>query len=161
MTLSASSIAKLGLLYAPLANAAKKMAEIAAMRGIQFTITQGFRSVEEQNRLYAQGRSSPGQIVTKAPGGKSWHNYGLAFDLVIVEPDGSLCWDDEDKRWKELGSIGASCGLEWGGHWTGFKDLPHFQWPMRMSYAEAYQIFKDGGTAAVWAELDKKEATAT
>jgi peptidoglycan L-alanyl-D-glutamate endopeptidase CwlK len=31
--------------------------------------------------LYAIGRTKPGKKVTKAKGGTSYHNYGLAFDI--------------------------------------------------------------------------------
>ena len=47
--------------------------------GIQLRITQGYRSIAEQDALYAQGRTAPGEIVTNARGGQSYHNYGLAL----------------------------------------------------------------------------------
>src|SRR5690606_7828810 len=47
--------------------------------GIQLRITQGYRSIAEQDALYAQGRTAPGEIVTNARGGQSNHNYGLAL----------------------------------------------------------------------------------
>jgi peptidoglycan L-alanyl-D-glutamate endopeptidase CwlK len=47
-------------------------------------LTSGYRSKKEQNELYAQGRSKPGQVVTNAKAGQSYHNYGLAVDFVII-----------------------------------------------------------------------------
>ena len=55
-----------------------------------FRVTMGLRTIDEQNTLYAQGRTVPGQIVTNAPGGTSYHNYGLAVDIcemVNGQPD--------------------------------------------------------------------------
>lgn len=54
--------------------------------GIRPLIYCGFRSFEEQLALFAQGRTKPGRIVTKAKPGESYHNYGLAFDWVPVKP---------------------------------------------------------------------------
>src|SRR5205814_6706568 len=47
-------------------------------------IVQGLRTIDEQNALYAQGRTKDGQIVTNAKGGSSYHNYGLAFDFAVM-----------------------------------------------------------------------------
>ncbi|MED0738884.1 M15 family metallopeptidase, partial [Aneurinibacillus thermoaerophilus] len=66
----------------------------AWQRGIYVLITQGYRSIAEQNELYAQGRTKPGKIVTNAKGGTSYHNYGLALDFALYTPDGKqVVWD--------------------------------------------------------------------
>lgn len=103
-------------------------------------VVQGYRSVAEQDALYAQGRSKPGPIVTKARGGSSFHNYGLAIDFAILEDkDGNgtyddLSWDirrDNDKDgtadWLEIVKIFEGAGWEWGGKWASIKDYPHVQ----------------------------------
>lgn len=108
----------------------------AYAQGIYVLITQGYRSIAEQNELYAQGRTKPGKIVTNARGGYSYHNFGLAFDIVIQNADGSLCWSVADKRWKTVGAIGKSLGLEWGGDWRDFPDYPHFQLTFGVSLAD-------------------------
>ena len=97
------------------------------------------RSFAEQDALYAQGRSIPGKIVTKAKGGQSYHNYGLAIDIVLVaDLDGngsyeSASWDthkdfdgDGQADWMEVVAIFKRYGWEWGGDWK-FNDDPHFQ----------------------------------
>lgn len=97
------------------------------------------RTIAEQDAIYAQGRTKPGKIVTRARGGYSWHNYGLAVDIVLihdVDGDGDYdraVWDvksdfDGDKisDWMEVVSIFKSYGWEWGGDWK-FSDPPHFQ----------------------------------
>jgi peptidoglycan L-alanyl-D-glutamate endopeptidase CwlK len=91
--------------------------------GYDLTITQGFRSFAEQDKLYAQGRTTPGQIVTNARGGQSFHNFGLAFDVFDKNQKN---WDAVD--WKGIGKLGEDAGLEWGGTWAKFPDRPHFQY---------------------------------
>lgn len=97
------------------------------------------RTFAEQAVLFAQGRTTPGAVVTKARAGKSYHNYGLAIDIVLlVDKDGNgtfeaASWDvktdfdgDGKSDWQEIVAIFKQYGWEWGGDW-GFKDLPHFQ----------------------------------
>lgn len=96
-------------------------------------VVQGLRTIKEQNDLYAQGRTKPGPIVTKAKGGSSFHNYGLAFDFAIVYGP-NLSWDinaDRDgdgvKDWMEVVKVFEAAGWEWGGRWSSLKDYPHLQ----------------------------------
>ena len=95
-----------------------------AKAGIKVKLTCGYRSVAEQNSLYALGRAKPGKIVTNARGGSSWHNYGLAADYAFII-EGRLTWNGP---WKVFGRIARECGLEWGGDWQKFADRPHVQW---------------------------------
>lgn len=103
-------------------------------------VVQGLRTFAEQNALYAQGRTKPGPIVTKAKGGQSLHNYGVAIDFAILhDKDGNgsyeeLSWDtvaDFDRDgvfdWQEVVASFEAAGWEWGGKWRTFKDLPHCQ----------------------------------
>ncbi len=117
------------------ATKARQLIERAYREGINVIITQGLRTVEEQNELYAQGRTKPGKIVTNAKGGYSYHNYGLAFDFAVLNDDGSVSWN-VDEKWKRVGAIGKSLGLEWGGDWKDFKDYPHFQYTFGLSLAD-------------------------
>ena len=93
--------------------------------GYKVTIFQGFRSFEEQNELYAQGRTKPGAIVTNAIGGDSFHNYGVAVDIVFTV-NGRPSWAN-NHPWSTLGKIGKKHGFEWGGDWVSFPDRPHLQ----------------------------------
>ncbi|MFF2483062.1 M15 family metallopeptidase [Paenibacillus sp. NPDC058071] len=106
----------------------------AADKGIRILITDGFRSHEEQNALYEQGRSAAGSIVTHAKGGDSFHNYGLAIDFAIKTKSGKVLWDLEydgngngKSDWMEVVEIAKKLGFAWGGDWEGFRDYPHFQ----------------------------------
>lgn len=96
----------------------------AEKQGIILRITSGLRTWEEQDALYAQGRTKPGNVVTNAKGGSSNHNYGLAFDVVPIE-NGNVNWNS--KNWNKIGQIGKSVGFDWGGDWSGFVDKPHFE----------------------------------
>lgn len=92
-------------------------------------ITCTYRDLEAQERLYAQGRYLPGQIVTWAKPGDSWHNWRRAFDWVPMRA-GKCVWSvrGHDKElWMLGGELGVKCGLEWGGNWTRHPDYPHFQ----------------------------------
>ena len=80
----------------------------------------------EQERVYAQGRTAPGDIVSNARPGDSYHNYALAFDAVPLAYKSMQNWNPSGLYWRQIGAIGQSLGLEWGGSWTR-EDLPHFQ----------------------------------
>lgn len=123
---------KLQKLHPTLAAKARQLITAAFKEGINIIITQGYRSKEEQDALHAQGRTRPGKKVTNAPGGYSYHNYGLAFDFAVLNDDGSINWT-VDNKWKRVGALGKSLGLEWGGDWKGFKDYPHFQFTFELS----------------------------
>lgn len=94
--------------------------------GIEMLITDAYRSIAEQNKIYAQGRTTAGKIVTNAKGGSSYHNYGLAFDFCLVDGEGLPYWIVNEK-WLAVVKIAKEYGFEWGGDWTSFKDYPHFQ----------------------------------
>ena len=103
---------------------ADKLIAIARLLGMDLRITSGFRSFKEQDKLYAQGRTKPGNIVTNAKGGQSMHNFGVAFDIV----DRKLGYNLSSYQWKWLNVIASLLKLEWGGTWGAFSDKPHFQY---------------------------------
>ncbi len=113
----------------------EKLIERCYARGVWVLITQGLRTYAEQDALYAQGRTKPGQVVTKAQGGYSNHNFGFAADFALLLRDGrTVSWDtlrDDDKDslpdWSEVVEEAKKLGLEWGGDWGSFKDMPHLQ----------------------------------
>ena len=97
------------------------------------------RTFAEQDELYAKGRTKAGKIVTNAKGGLSYHNYGLALDIVLlVDKDGNgtyeeASWDikkdfdgDGKSDWLEIVTIFKQHGWTWGGDWK-FVDAPHFE----------------------------------
>ena len=107
------------------------------------TVIELENKIKEQNELYQIGRTKAGKIVTNAKGGQSYHNYGMAFDLVLIIDGKQASWDtlkdfDGDKvsDWLECVEIAKSYGWEWGGDWAKFKDQPHFQKTFGKSIAE-------------------------
>jgi len=127
-TLIDRSIIKMGSgIHNVVKESAIEMIKRAYAEGIFVRITSGYRSTSEQNKLYAQGRTTPGKIVTNAKGGQSNHNYGLAIDYVLLSEDGKKAsWTVNDK-WRRVASIGKSLGFSWGGEWESFKDYPHLE----------------------------------
>jgi peptidoglycan L-alanyl-D-glutamate endopeptidase CwlK len=120
-------------------------------------ITQAYRSKEEQDKLYAQGRTdkydSKGKrlsVVTNARGGRSMHNFGLAIDFALITPDGKTAiWDinkdfDKDGKadWMEVVEEAKKLGFEWGGDWKSFKDYPHFQMTAGLTDSQVYNGVK-------------------
>src|SRR2546427_295988 len=106
--------------------------------------------------VYAKGRTVPPigkkYIVTKAKGGQSYHNFGLAFDIVVLDSLGKADWDTNHPGWNKAGDLGKSVGLEWGGDWKSFKDLPHFQYTGGLTLEECRELFPSG-LEAIWAKV--------
>ncbi len=108
--------------------------------------THTLRTFAEQDKLYAQGRTELGSIVTNARGGKSYHNYGLAIDMVLI--DGlHTSWEvdkdfdgDGKADWMEVVTIFKQYGWEWGGDWK-FSDKPHFQKTFGYSIVELKRLY--------------------
>lgn len=91
--------------------------------GIKLRVYSAYRSFSEQNKLYAIGRTTPGNVVTYTKAGQSYHNFGLAIDVVEIK-NGKALW--KNPNWEKIGKLGESNGFAWGGRWNK-KDLPHFQ----------------------------------
>lgn len=96
-------------------------------QGLDLLIYCTYRDAEQQDALYALGRTVPGRIVTNARGGESMHNYRLAYDAVPLI-GGKAQWND-DALIRRVGQLGEEAGLEWAGRWTGkLRESVHFQW---------------------------------
>lgn len=125
---------------------AENLQYLCGKQNIDIIITSTYRDIESQDALYAQGRTTPGSIVTKVRGGDSVHNWRCAFDVVPVV-NGKAIWNDND-LWSKIGAIGQSLGLEWGGSWAKFKDRPHFQYLGCLTLSELKCGKVPGGTHA-------------
>jgi len=95
---------------------------------IVLRVTAGLRTEAEQTALYAQGRSAASiakkeKKVTNAKAWDSYHNYGLAIDLVRLDGK-SVDWG---YPMVNLAGIAAEMGIGWGGNFKTFKDYPHFE----------------------------------
>jgi peptidoglycan L-alanyl-D-glutamate endopeptidase CwlK len=99
--------------------------DICKKHGLYFTVTSTYRSQEAQNALYAQGRTTKGNIVTNAKGGQSFHNWRVAYDIVPLV-NGKTDFSQE-AIFAAIAYFGKQIGLEWGGDFPNIKDMPHFQ----------------------------------
>lgn len=141
-TLLKKSESKLNSVHPTLKAKGIALVEKAYAEGIWILITHGLRTMEEQNALYQKGRDKNGKVinkkdvVTNAKAGYSFHNFGLAIDFAVYNSDGKTINWTVDNKWKRVGAIGKSLGLEWGGDWTSFKDYPHFQLTFGLTCAD-------------------------
>ncbi len=123
-------------LHPLIAERARQLVELAQAEGIEILVTSTLRTFEEQAELFVIGRTKPGDIVTNAEPGKSWHNFGLAFDVVPLV-NGKAIWDSP--FWNRIGELGKQVGLVWGGDFQSFKDKPHFEFHPNLTLAQANQ----------------------
>lgn len=126
-------------------------------KGVRLRLAYTTRTIEEQNKLYSQGRTklydkNGNRLgkVTQAKGGESIHNYHLAFDIVILldkdfdDRFESATYEmlDFDKDgtsdWMEVVKYLKSQGFVWGGDWK-FKDKPHFE----MTFGHTWRTLKN------------------
>jgi peptidoglycan L-alanyl-D-glutamate endopeptidase CwlK len=122
-------------------------------KGVRLRLSYTFRTHEEQDELFKKRPK-----VTNAKGGQSIHNYGLAFDIVLMyDKDGDgkfeeVSWDtkrDGDKDgipdWLEVTKVFTSAGYTNGFITNGKKwDLPHFQRDFGLSWQKMKQKIDKG-----------------
>lgn len=158
------SESRLGGVHPGLAEKIRDMATMLDADGIVIRVTQGLRTWDQQQDLWQRGRDERGQVVdkaavvTKAPAGYSWHNFGLAVD--VVPDDTTLAgfqadWNTAHPAWAKIIAVGKSLGLVEGAEWRTFPDWPHFQLTGRFPATptdEVRRIYKDLGMRGVWAE---------
>ena len=106
----------------------------ASTYGCDYKFISGYRSWAEQDALYAQGRSKPGDIVTNARGGYSYHDFKIAADGGVFTVSGVYMDDGTPSQQTLAEKVHGACaslapafGLVWGGSWKGFRDTPHWQ----------------------------------
>jgi len=116
----------------------------AREEGIDLRLIEGFRSCERQDKLYAQGRTEKGDIVTNAKCGQSIHNYSEAGDVYEYK-NGKILF--KNPNWDRIGELAVQAGLEWGGNWKSFQDRPHVQEP-NQSVKKLYAQYKKTGKLA-------------
>jgi len=142
------------LLHPKIRDMVKEFLNLLLEAGIEVKITCGMRTFEQQDALYNQtcdGKDNDGdgkideadEKVTNAKAGQSFHNYGLAIDVVPII-NGKAIWDIKNPVWQKIAQIGREVGFQWGGDWTGFKDYPHFEFPKATSWKVLYNIKKAG-----------------
>lgn len=105
-----------------------QLKELCKKEGLALGIAECFRTVAEQDALYAKGRTTAGSIVTNAKGStySSQHQWGIAFDFFKNIKGHEY---DDASFFARVGALAKSIGLGWGGDWTGFVDRPHLYLP--------------------------------
>lgn len=106
---------------------------------VDFTITDGGRTVAMQQALYAKGRTAPGEIVTNADGVKNKSNHQAKADgyyhAVDLYPyvNGAIDFNDKANRLTTIANhikeTAKKLGVKitWGGDWKSILDRPHFE----------------------------------
>lgn len=108
-----------------------KFLEECKSRGLDVCITETLRTQEEQEALYAQGRTTSGKIVTNCRGFQSPHCWGVAFDFCRNVKGRE--YDNSDKFFDYVGEIAKTIfddteyDLFWGGDFKTFVDKPHIE----------------------------------
>jgi len=114
------------------------------VKGFDCTILSGFRTVEEQQELYARGRTKPGPIVTSKDGvnrrSKHQGDDGNPPSLAVDVAPWPIDWGDTERFVLLAGYILGTArrmgiAVRWGGDWDRdtevederFRDLPHFE----------------------------------
>ena len=127
---------------------------------MKMKITSGVRSFQAQGKLYAQGRTEPGKIVTRAKPGMSLHNYGLAADLCFLGDDPYLEKKPAtdlhgagrfSRPWTwfaiEAEAVGLNPGMKWG-------DAPHVEWGAFVNRLYDMKVHDLMSIEEIWATLD-------
>jgi hypothetical protein len=129
------------------ANQVAQLMAAIKRRGFDVKIIQGMRTFAQQDALFAQGRSAAGDKVTKARGGQSFHNYGIAVDFCMRNPVGGSYFPDPHPVWNVIGEEAEKMGLTWGGRWKT-PDRPHVE--VKMPLNKIQSLYQTGGMAKVW-----------
>lgn len=151
------SIQRLKLLHPKLRDEALKAYDEAVNitpNGVHPFITETLRSFKRSTELFNQpwdnkdndgdGRiDEPDEHVTDAPGGSSYHNYGLALDFVI-QLNGQQHWI-VDANWMKVVNCFKKYGWTWGGDWSGkFKDPPHLEKKFGYNWRDLLKLHNTG-----------------
>lgn len=147
-------------IYPPLYATAQQVLADCRREGAEFYASSGFRTWAEQNALFDKGG------VTRARGGESLHNYGLALDFTRdqyvdragLQPDWNL------DHYEVLARCAAKRGLEAAFYWPTFKEGPHVQVDIRSRglsvrlLANVWRRYKTDAEAlrAVWDLMDER-----
>ncbi len=124
-------------------------------------IDESLRSWDRSDALYKLGRTvvNPdgksirqpmGNIVTNAPGGYSWHNFGLAFDFYLLINGHQFYPADAEaaknnKSWMIVVNIFKDMGWRWGGEFgIKLQDAPHLENQCGTSLSNLRALHKAG-----------------
>lgn len=157
--LDARSDKQIRSLEAPVGEAARQFILQARANWGDVRITDGYRTYEEQNAKYAQGRTAPGRKVTNVAAGNSNHNFAVAFDIgVFTVRNHHDCYLDESHVYDLAGPLGKSFGLAWGGDWHNPVDKPHYEWPHGFKMSQLRELHRLGASVTYSAFISQQLA---
>lgn len=114
----------------------------ATPAGVHPVIDQTYRTFEQSQALYDQGRTTPGEIVSNAKPGQSYHNYALALDFHLIVK-GEDIWE-VNHDWTTVVNIFKQHGFTWGGDWQSFKDYPHLENKLGYNWRDLLVLHNNG-----------------
>lgn len=94
---------------------------------IDFDISCGYRSISRQQELYKDGKSQLDGVTHK-----SKHNYLPARAVDIYAYNGKYA-DYDHKKMRYLADVikqaakDLNVKITWGGDWSDFVDMPHYE----------------------------------
>jgi peptidoglycan L-alanyl-D-glutamate endopeptidase CwlK len=166
MNIDEGSLLKLKDIYSELASKWKQVFQDMTKLGYQIKISEGLRNYSDQEIDWKEGRSleegkwvitNPKEVITHAPPGKSFHQYGLAIDSCFMGKDPyfeRIPFKDSNRIWNQYGMLCKKYGLEWGGDFS-HPDRPHCQLTYGLSIDE---IEKISDSSQIWKKMDSRKA---
>jgi hypothetical protein len=136
------------LLYPEVARAEDELLKEMLRLGFEMRPTETVRSFQKQADFFAQGRTTDGQIITRAKEGLSYHHYGCAIDN---------CFRGHDPYpWALYNKVAKSLGFITGYEFHILKsDKPHIQMTFGMTPAQMLEVYEKGGIISVWSKFDE------
>jgi len=153
---------EIGKLHPELQVIVEILKQKCALEGLPLLITETFRTVQEQNDLYAKGRTKPGNIVTYVKGTdyQSSHQWGVAFDIaknIRGQEYSDIAF------FERVAVLAKPSGLTWGGDWRSFVDRPHFELTKYMPNASTATLKKQYGSPEnfmnTWNDVPQKASS--
>jgi peptidoglycan L-alanyl-D-glutamate endopeptidase CwlK len=148
----------LNYVYPDFADKVQELFSLMSEAGYPLRITESIRSLDRQEKLYAQGRTAPGPKVTNARPGYSYHHYGLAVDVCFL---GKEPYPKSKDCWEMLGKYANELGITWGGDFKHLVDKPHLQLSYGIDISMLYELIQSGRLYSVWSFIDRKRKAKT
>lgn len=122
---------------------ARKFLSAAQAMPFGVKILSGTRSYAEQDALFAKR-----PVVTKARGGSSNHNFGIAWDVGIFVNGHYYtgATKAEEQAYVDLAKavLPQVPGIDWGGNWRTIMDRPHYELSTGKTVAQCRALLESG-----------------
>ncbi len=125
----------------PCGDAMMPLIDMQIRLGTLLRVVEGLRTEAKQAEYYAQGRTAPGDIVTNAKPGETYHEYGLAGDVAGLNANGSINWHID---YAAIAARAQTYGFSWGGYFVSIVDRPHFEITYGLTPSQLNQLRSPG-----------------